>query len=251
MKVDLSLVLSIGALMLAIFGALAVYLSSIRLKGTVYDAERHRVDLDRTRLALETDFRRMYDEIYRDRGRWEEINHLVLDMAEKAKFHTAAEQSHDPIDPRRFLDSFGIDPKTIDVVARQVFVLTPLSEKELPTYQTVETACEKVGLFAVRGDEQNIVGPILPVVVREIIRSRFVIADLNGRNPNVFYEMGIAQALGKDVLMFAERGDITDIPFDLAHQRIIFYESRKQLHDRLVSAIAQLGWGIERSLRPS
>ena len=249
MSVDLSLVLSVIAMAAGIFAALTVYLSTLRLKGTVYNAELGRVDLDRTRAALETDIRRMYDEIYRDRGRWDEINHLVVDMARNAKLNTREEQSRSVIDPDRFLKSFGISLEEIKVIPQQVFVLTPLSNDEILTYDAVQAACEKTGLRPMRGDEQNISGAILPVIIREIVQSRFVIANLNGRNPNVFYEMGIAQALGKDVLMFAHRDDVATVPFDIAHQQIIFYASRQQLHDRLITSIAQLGWGTERSIR--
>jgi len=249
--VDLSLVLSIAAVAVAIFGALVAFLSSLRLRGTLYRDEVGRVALDRTREALETDIRRMYDEIYRDRGRWEEINHLAVDSARIAKPHTKDEQSRSVIDPSRFLNSFGISPQYIEVIPSQVFVLTPLSHDEAVTYEVVQAACENAGLRAIRGDEQNISGAILPVIVQEILQSRFVIANLNGRNPNVFYEMGIAQALGKDVLMFAHRDDVTDIPFDIAQQHIIFYTNRRQLRDRLIGAIAQLGWGAERSIRAS
>lgn len=249
MKVDLSVVLSIVAITLTLFGILAVYLATLRLKGTVYDSEHRRVELDRTRAALEADMRRMYDEIYRDRSRWDEINHLVLDMAKSAKFQSQEEQKTSAVDQERFLASFGLAPESTKVNPSQVFVLTPLSDEEVPVYNVVQAACKKVGLNAIRGDEQNISGAILPVIIQEIARSRFIIANLNGRNPNVFYEMGIAQALGKDVLMFAHRDGVSDLPFDIAHQQIIFYQSQKQLHDRLVQAIAQLGWGTERTIR--
>lgn len=249
MKVDLSVVLSVVAITVTLFGVTAAYLATLRLKGTVYDEEHQRVELDRTRAALEADFRRMYEEIYRDRSRWDELNHLVLDMAKSAKFHSRDEQARSAVDQGRFLTSFGLAPNGTQVSPSQVFVLTPLSDQEVPIYNVVQAACKKAGLNAIRGDEQNISGAILPVIIQEIVRSRFVIANLNGRNPNVFYEMGIAQALGKDVLMFAHRDGVSELPFDIAHQQILFYETQKQLHDRLVQAIAQLGWGSERTIR--
>ena len=55
----------------------------------------------------------------------------------------------------------------------------------------------------------------------KINRARFLIADLSGQNPNVFYEVGLAHALGKDVLLLTQT--MTDVPFDLKALRCIVY----------------------------
>ncbi len=248
MTVDISLVVSFLAVAVAIFGSMVAYLSTVRMRGTVYRDELSRVELDKTRLALEADIKKMYDEIYRDRGRWEEINHLVMDAIVRQKPRDALEQEKNSVDSVRFLKSFGIDPKYIKVKPDQVFILTPLFEYELPIVNAVAVACRKVGLRAIKGDESKITGSILPVILGEIISSRFVIANLNGRNANVFYEMGIAQALGKDVIMFAHRDNVEDIPFDVAQQQIIFYRTASELHEKIGLAINQLGWSLGRSI---
>jgi len=46
-----------------------------------------------------------------------------------------------------------------------------------------------------------------------------LLADLTGKNPNVFYELGLAHALAKPVILIAETLD--DIPFDLRALRVI------------------------------
>lgn len=248
MRVDVETVFLMVAIAALLFGGILLYLSVIRLKGTIYSVEGRRVELDRTRAALEADMRRMYEQFYRDGSRWDEINHLMVDMSKSARFRSREEQLESPFNSQKFLRNFGISPENIRVDQTQVFVLTPLSDEEVPVYNSVESACNKLGLRAIRGDEQNISGAILPVIIHEIIKSRFVIANLNGRNPNVFYEMGIAQAIGKDVLMFAHRDNVADVPFDVAQQRIIFYETQRQLHEILLSAIGQLGWSNGMSL---
>jgi hypothetical protein len=50
----------------------------------------------------------------------------------------------------------------------------------------------------------------------------FLIADCTGRNPNVFYEIGIAHAIGKQTILISQT--IDDVPFDLRHLRIVVYE---------------------------
>jgi hypothetical protein len=53
-------------------------------------------------------------------------------------------------------------------------------------------------------------------------RSKLLLADLTGKNPNVFYELGLAPALAKPAILIAESMD--DIPFDLRALRIILYD---------------------------
>jgi hypothetical protein len=53
-------------------------------------------------------------------------------------------------------------------------------------------------------------------------RAKVLLADLTGKNPNVFYELGLAHALAKPVILVAEAMD--DIPFDLRALRIILYD---------------------------
>lgn len=51
--------------------------------------------------------------------------------------------------------------------------------------------------------------------------AEIIIADCTGRNPNVFYEVGLAHALSKETILITR--DLDDIPFDLRHLRIIAY----------------------------
>ena len=52
--------------------------------------------------------------------------------------------------------------------------------------------------------------------------AKIIIADCTGRNPNVFYEIGLAHAIGKKVVLITQSMD--DIPFDLRQLRTIVYE---------------------------
>jgi hypothetical protein len=52
--------------------------------------------------------------------------------------------------------------------------------------------------------------------------ARAIIADCTGRNPNVFYEIGLAHAVGKPVVLITQKGE--DVPFDLKAIRYIEYE---------------------------
>ena len=59
-------------------------------------------------------------------------------------------------------------------------------------------------------------------VWQTIYESKIIIADCSGKNPNVFYEIGIAHTIGKPVILITNNR--SDIPFDLSHIRYIVYD---------------------------
>lgn len=52
--------------------------------------------------------------------------------------------------------------------------------------------------------------------------AKVLVAELTKRNPNVFYELGLAHALKKPVVLVSSNSD--DVPFDLQHIRVIYYD---------------------------
>ncbi|MFI7601208.1 hypothetical protein [Actinoplanes sp. NPDC049681] len=83
----------------------------------------------------------------------------------------------------------------------------------------VESRC---GLECVRGDDMFGSNVVMEDVITAIQKAKVVIADLTGRNPNVFYEVGIAHALEIPVLLISQSLD--DVPFDLRHRRVLIYD---------------------------
>jgi hypothetical protein len=74
-----------------------------------------------------------------------------------------------------------------------------------------------------------------------------VVCDCTGRNPNVFYEIGIAHTLGREVILITQNA--ADIPFDLRHLRYVAYlnnaEGRENLSTTLetrFSALLEISW---------
>jgi len=70
-----------------------------------------------------------------------------------------------------------------------------------------------------------------------IQNARLVIADLTQRNPNVFYEVGIAHTLKKDVLLISQSMD--DVPFDFRHLRVLTYEYTPRGCKKLEMSVAE------------
>ena len=110
------------------------------------------------------------------------------------------------------------------------------------TYELgIKEACKKAGAYCERVDEQLYEGSIVERIYNQIDKSDFIIADMTGRNPNVFYEAGYAHALGKRVVLLTK--NVADIPFDLKHYPHIVYEGKLTLlRDKLVK---QIKWFID------
>jgi hypothetical protein len=88
-------------------------------------------------------------------------------------------------------------------------------------YETLQRAATAARLRCRRADDIWENPAVMQDVVSLIDRSRVVIADCTSRNPNVFYEIGIAHTLGREVILITQND--ADIPFDLRHLRYVRY----------------------------
>ncbi len=129
------------------------------------------------------------------------------------------------------------------------FVLMPLGEPFDSIFrEIIKPKILEAGLNALRADEILSPGSIMEQIRSAIQQSRICIADLTGRNPNVLYELGIAQTLGKPTILMTQ--DISDVPFDVAHYRMIVYDTQsvsglKRAQDELNKALQNV-LGLDR-----
>ncbi len=109
--------------------------------------------------------------------------------------------------------------------ADSCFVVQPFAEPLGTYYEKIyKPAIEKAGLRPVRADADIFgTGKIIDQVWRGIVNAKVLVAELTGRNPNVFYELGLAHALEKPVVLVSSNED--DVPFDLQHIRVIYYDT--------------------------
>jgi hypothetical protein len=241
----LALVFSTTAI-IAVFGGMYTFTKFAQIRDSKYLIEENRVQLDKTREVFENEISRLHDQIYKDDGRFKELNHLLMDVVEKqgatlpAKGGNAAAYS--------FLSQMGISDE-LEVKEKTVFVLTPFSKAEQATYNVIAQTCQNLGLQVRRGDEKRVVGPLLPYILKEIAQAWLIIANLNGRNPNVFYELGIAQALSKPCLLVGKSEE--NLPFDLSHQQVILYNDKDALRLGLTEALSRvaLSEGMQSPMR--
>jgi tetratricopeptide (TPR) repeat protein len=108
-------------------------------------------------------------------------------------------------------------------VSSTCLVLMPFQHQDGDIYrEEIVPAISSVSLQSVRLDQLTSTDVLISSIWQAINSARIIIADLTGKNPNVFYELGLAHALGKPTLILSESLD--DVPFDIRHLRIIRYE---------------------------
>lgn len=86
-----------------------------------------------------------------------------------------------------------------------------------------------------RADDFFTEGSIMIDIWKRISLSDFVVADLTNRNPNVFYELGIAHTLGKPAILITQ--NLNDVPFDVRHNRVIVYGTNYNEIDSFVNSL--------------
>jgi hypothetical protein len=135
------------------------------------------------------------------------------------------------------------------------FVIMPFKESEFPqrVYEdiirpavenTLECAC-------VRNDEDLWPGQLDDKFYSHIRRCQFLIAELTTENPNVVYELGIAHALNKDVIILVDktrRGE-RKLSFDFDKFGTIFYSSEEELESFLTRSLGSLAERLKIQIR--
>lgn len=104
------------------------------------------------------------------------------------------------------------------------FIIMPFDEEVDDVYEHfMKPLLEEVGFDADRADDIDSQQNILRDILERIDQSELIIADLTNGNPNVFYELGLAHALRKPVILLTQ--DIEEVPFDLKSYRLLEYST--------------------------
>lgn len=138
-------------------------------------------------------------------------------------------------------DEIVIENITIAGGKPRAFVVMQFSDPYDQVYSDViRRVCEEFGLEAVRADEIYGPGLIISDVVDQIQRAQVIIADISPANPNVYFEVGYALALRKQIILLAKKG--TPLPFGVSAFRVFFYEDS-------IGGKAKVEEGLARHLR--
>lgn len=233
-------IITIVAFTIGITGLLMIFMQFIKRRLELdrtkrYDFEKRIAKLEYIRQNYEDELYEINKKMMNNEARWKDINHMIISNQDKVQHFD--EETY-PIKLNQFLINYGIKEQDIKIDDNLVFLLTPFNEVMNRTYKIITEVCTDVGLRCLRGDEQFIEGEIFPSILRNIIKARLVIANIDGRNPNVFYELGIAHALDKPVIIISKNN--FENPFDLKTKQILIYQDDRELNTRLRLALTRV-----------
>jgi len=165
---------------------------------------------------------------------------LYINQLDEKSIQNVILRAIDLYDARRATDTTRVnedDPDAITVkpvfsrVSRSpefqsdVFVIMPFAKEYTEVFTKIILPIEEdLEITIKRGDDEGLASNhhIMDEIWYLLYNTKLVIADCTGKNPNVFYELGIAHTLGKPVLVITQDDKA---PFDIASRRIIFYKN--------------------------
>lgn len=128
---------------------------------------------------------------------------------------------------------FQLSEKPID--PKLVSFMMPFSSHFTSVYHDVKAALEADGYQCQRADDMWVHSHIMTDIIELICTSAVIVCDLSTKNPNVFYEAGIAHSLGKEVILITQSHD--DVPFDLRSIRYLHYLNNGEGRAKLAAKV--------------
>jgi len=131
------------------------------------------------------------------------------------------------------------------VMPSSVFVITRFAAQYRDVRAAYHDVCRQLGFNDGATVDTETTERIIPRIYEGIERSAFVIAEVSETSPNVFYEIGYAHGLGKQVICTARKGTV--LPFDIADANTIFWEDLESLKEQLKRRITAIKAELEGS----
>lgn len=104
------------------------------------------------------------------------------------------------------------------------FLMMPFSKEMRPVHAAMKEVCENLQIKCERADDIYSQRPIFASILDSILSSEIIVSDLTGKNPNVFYETGIAHSVREPQSVILVAQSLEDVPFDLRHLPIVLYK---------------------------
>ena len=117
------------------------------------------------------------------------------------------------------------------------FLIMPFATELDFVHRVISDVVGSHGIRCIRADEVYLSRPVMDDVKQMIAGADLVIVDFTGRNPNVYYEAGLADAWRKDWIVLSQTSE--DMTFDVRHVRSIRYSNTMGADIRLCNDLGQ------------
>lgn len=133
---------------------------------------------------------------------------------------------------------------------KKCFFVMPYNDKCNSTYAHLSDALRKHDYTPIRVDFIPSSQTIMHNVLEELTTSNYVIVDISGENPNVFYELGIAHVFKdvRNVILIKDKD--TKAPTDITHIRYTEYskENYMLLEETIIKMLEEMSYITELEL---
>ncbi len=233
MLVNINTIIIVIAISMVV--TILAYIIYIYQKKSSYDQANHKAILEEVRNSFEKQMYLLNDRLMKNEERWRDVNHLLL---RKEYLDDKPIVLNKKVILNDFLISNGITTNDLILDKELIFVLTPFNSAFIKEYDVIRNICAEVGFKCVRGDETYFSSDIFPEMLKQIVKANLIIANLNGRNPNVLYELGIAQALDKSVILISKNPE--NLPIDIKSKRFLVYNDLSELDLHLKNELIKI-----------
>lgn len=138
-------------------------------------------------------------------------------------------------------------------MTKRCFVISPIGASDSAVREhaddvfefIIKPAMDELGIYVYRSDHSHELGRITEQMFSSILNDDLCISVLTFFNPNVFYELAVAQCAARPVIILIEKGQ--SIPFDVRDLRAVEYDLRpRPLRDKVyVKQIVNLVQGLK------
>ena len=142
------------------------------------------------------------------------ISQYVTEMLVNKFMETIPHKKYRFLNKSEDLNQLLIEAIKKSLEKKYIFVCMPFHEDFEDIYNFgIKEAAKELGFNCERADEIQYSGGIIDRIYELIKSAHVIVADMTEKNPNVFYEVGYAHALGKEVILLTQKAE--DIPIDL------------------------------------
>lgn len=199
--------------------------------------EVNKIEMERMREYFESQIYNLNEKMLSNYSRFKDANHLLFNERD---YQFPINYQPRLLNPEAFLERHGLYLDDIKIKNRDIFVLIPFLEESKPIFNTIKKLCNSEDFNCSMGKDEYIDSDIFPYILKKILEARMIIASIDGRNANVFYELGIAHALGKPTILISKDTYNNKVPVDLQSKFIIYYKDLRDLESKIVDRILKV-----------